>query len=159
MRRPARGTFRREEPMLRRSGRVRVAALLICASASAAGQTIGTLTVAEGGVVLVRGSTTYSAAPGVAVHNGDMLAVDPKGQAQIEFQDGAILNLSRGCRAYLLSAQAGGGEAGVALQSGWTKFYRAKAAKGPAYRYILPFARLSTAGATGVLRMGGDSSE
>lgn len=145
--------------MLGQSGRARLAALLICASAPASAQTIGTLTVAEGDVVLVRGAATYTATPGVAVHNGDMLAVDPKGQAQIEFQDGAILNLARGCRAYLLAAQGAGGEPGVALQSGWAKFTRAKAAKGPPYRYIMPLARLSTPGATGVLRMGDDSDD
>ena len=145
--------------MLGQPGRARVAALLICVSAPASAQTIGTLTVAEGGIVLVRGAATYSAAPGVALHNGDMLAVDPKGQAQIEFQDGAILNLARGCRAYLLAAQGAGGEPGVALQSGWAKFTRAKAAKGPPYRYIMPLARLSTPGATGVLRLSDDSND
>lgn len=139
--------------------RLRIAAFLICASAPAFGQTVGILTVAEGGVQLVRGSTTYTAARGVTLQYGDMLAPDPKGQAQIEFADGAILNLSRGTRALLLSAQSAGGDPGVALQPGWAKFTRAKAAKGKPYRYIMPLARLDTAGATGVLRIGQDSSE
>jgi hypothetical protein len=138
-----------------RPGRLHLAALLICASASASGQTIGILTVADGGVVLVRGTTTYTAAQGVPVHNGDMLAVDAKGQAQIEFDDGAILNMSRGARAFLLPAA---GEPGVALQSGWVKFTR-KAAKGKPYRYVTSLARLTTASATGVLRVGGDANE
>jgi len=47
----------------------------------------------------------------------------------------------------------------VALQPGWVKFTRAKAAKGKPYRYIMLLARLDTAGATGVLRIGEDSSE
>lgn len=147
--------------MLGRSARggLRLVALLICASASAFGQTVGVLTVAEGGVVLVRGATTYTAGQGVAVQNGDMLAIDPKGQAQIEFDDGAILNLGRGTRALLLSPQVAGGDPGVALQSGWTKFTRAKAAKGKPYRYVAPLARLTTTGATGVLRIGEGSSE
>src|SRR5882672_7347787 len=140
-----------------RSG-LRFAALLICANVPAFGQTVGILTVAEGGVVLVRGSTTYTAGQGVAVQNGDMLATDPKGQAQIEFDDGAILNLSRGSHALLLAPQAAG-DPGVALQSGWVKFSRAKAAKGKPYRYIAPLARLSTAGATGVLRIGQSATE
>jgi len=142
--------------MLGRSGRALLAALLVCAGASASGQTSGIVTVAEGGVVLVRGTTTYTAAPGVAVRNGDMLAADPKGQAQIEFDDGAILNLARGARAFLVGPQ---GEPGVALQSGWAKFTRAKAAKGKPYRYTAPLARLSTAGATGVMRVGADACE
>lgn len=139
--------------------RLRIAAFLVCANASAFGQTVGVLTVAEGSVQLVRGSTTYTAAQGVALQNGDMLAPDPKGQAQIELEDGAILNLSRGTRALLLSPQSAGGEPGVALLPGWAKFTRAKAAKGKPYRYIMPLARLGTAGATGVLRIGEDSSE
>jgi hypothetical protein len=138
---------------------LRFVALLICANAPAFGQTVGVLTVAEGGVVLVRGTTTYSAGPGVAVQNGDMVAIDPKGQAQIEFGDAAILNLSRGARALLLAAQGANGEPGVALQSGWAKFTRAKAAKGKSFRYVMPLARVGTAGATGVLRIGGDSNE
>jgi len=138
---------------------LRIAAFLICTSPAAFGQTVGILTVAEGGVQLVRGSTTYTAAQGVTLQNGDMLAPDPKGQAQIEFPDGAILNLSRGTRALLLSPQSAGGEPGVALQSGWAKFTRVKAAKGKPYRYIMPLARLDTAGATGVLRIGDASSE
>jgi len=137
--------------------RARFAALLICVNACAFGQTVGVLTVAEGGAVLVRGATTYTAAPGVALHTGDMLASDPKGQIQIEFEDGAILNLARGARALLLGPQ--GGDPGVALQSGWVKFARTKAAKGKPYRYVMPLARLSTAGATGTLRVGADSSE
>jgi FecR-like protein len=139
--------------------RLRIAAFLACASASAFGQTVGILTVAEGSAQLVRGSTTYAAGQGVALQNGDMLAPDPKGQAQIEFEDGAILNLSRGTRVLLLSPQHAGGEPGVALQPGWAKFTRAKAAKGKPFRYITPLARLDSAGATGVLRIGQDSTE
>lgn len=142
-----------------RPGRWGIAALLICASASAFGQPVGIVTVAEGGPLLVRGTTTYTVGQGVPVHNGDMLAADAKGQIQIEFDDGAILNLSRGARAFLLAGQGAGGEPGVALYSGWVKFTRAKAAKGKTYRYTLPLARLSTAGATGVLRAGADGSD
>jgi len=145
--------------MLGRPGRLEFAALLICVSASAFGQAVGMLTVAEGGVVLVRGSATYTAGQGVALQNGDMLAPGPKGQVQIEFEDGAILNLTRGSRAWLLGPQSPGGEIGVALQPGWAKFTWTKAAKGRPYRYIMPLASLSAARATGVLRIGEGSSE
>jgi len=144
--------------MLGRPGRCGVAALLICASVSTFAQTVGVLTVADGGVVLVRGTATYVAAQGVPVHNGDMLAVGAKGQAQIEFDDGAILNLTQGARAYLLPAHVAGGEPGVALQSGWVKFTR-KAAKGRPYRYVTALSRLGTSGATGVLRVSGEANE
>jgi hypothetical protein len=138
---------------------LQVAALLICASPSSFGQTIGTLTLTEGKIALVRGATVYSATRGVRLQSGDMLAIDLEGQAQIEFQDGAILNLSRGSRAMLLESQGSNGETGIAVQSGWAKFTQAKLAKGKAYRYIMPLARLGTAGATGVLRVGENFSE
>jgi hypothetical protein len=138
---------------------LRIAAFLIWASGPALGQTVGTLTIAEGGVQLVRGAMSYAAPRGAALQNGDMLATDPKGQAQIEFEDGAILNLSSGTRVLLLSAQSAGGEPGVALLPGWVKFTRKAAKGGKPYRYIMPLARLGTAGATGVLRIREDSSE
>jgi len=147
--------------MLGRSGAIRlwINVFLICISAAAFGQPVGIVTVAEGGVELVRGTATYSAVPGVAVQNGDMLAVDAKGQVQIEFDDGAILNLARGSHALLLAAQGPNGEPGVTLQSGWVKFTRVKASKGKLFRYVTPLARLSTVGATGVLRIGPEASE
>jgi hypothetical protein len=145
--------------MLGRSGRGLLAALLVCASAYASAQSAGMLTVAEGVVLVIRGTTTYTATPGVAVRNGDMIASDPKGQAQIEFNDGAILNLAPGARAFLLAAPNANGEPGVALQPGWVKFTRTKAAKGKPYHYTAPLARLSTAGATGVIHAGPDATE
>jgi hypothetical protein len=147
--------------MLGQSGHARllIAALLLSAGVPAIGQTVGILTVAEGRIELVRGAATYSAAQGVQLQNGDMLATEPKGQAQIEFDDGTILNLSRGSRAFLLGPQSPSGEAGVALVGGWAKFARTKGAKGKSYRYVMPLARLSAAGATGVLRIAEDASE
>src|SRR5215472_11332785 len=102
--------------MLGQSGRALVAALLVCAGASASAQTSGIVAAAEGGVVLVRGTTTYTATPGVAVRAGDMLAADPKGQVQIEFDDGAILNLAR--RARFPDRRAGRARGGARLGVG-----------------------------------------
>src|SRR6266446_5727384 len=84
-----------------------VVATLLGACASALAQTAGTLTLAEGSVELIRGATLYSATQGVRLGEGDILSIDPKGQAQIEFQDGAILNLSQGARAMLTSIASG----------------------------------------------------
>jgi hypothetical protein len=136
---------------------VRVPVLFFCTCIPALGQGVGTLTAAEGRVELVRGTTTYAVAPGVKLQNGDMLATDPKGQAQIEFDDGTLLNLSRGSRAFLLGAQSG--EESVALQSGWAKFARVKTAKASPYRYLTPLARIGSAAAIGVLRVGEESCE
>src|SRR6266850_475894 len=82
------------------------AAILFGACASAFAQTAGTLTLVEGNVELIRGATLYAATQGVRLGDGDILSIDPKGQAQIEFQDGAILNLSQGARAMRRAASS-----------------------------------------------------
>src|SRR5882762_11693957 len=96
------------------------AAILLGACASAFAQTAGTLTLVEGNVELIRGATLYTAVQGVRLGDGDMLSVDPKGQAQIEFQDGAMLNPSQGARARLTnSASAARSQSEIAVLSGW----------------------------------------
>jgi hypothetical protein len=103
-------------------GLFQAAAILSCAGASA--QT-ATLTLVEGRLALIRGTTLYAAAQGVRLGNGDILAIDPKGQAQLEFADGAILNLAQGARAMLAGAAPGGrGQPEIAVLSGWVSSRR-----------------------------------
>ena len=138
-----------------------VATLLgACASASAFAQTAGTLTLAEGSVELIRGATLYTATQGVRLGDGDILSIDPKGQAQIEFLDGAILNLSQGARAMLTNIASGGrGQSEVAVLSGWAKFTQKKSSKGTQYRYLTPRAEISAGEATAVLNAGDGSTD
>jgi hypothetical protein len=131
---------------------LQVAAILFCASASA--QTAGTLTLVEGRLALVRGATLYAATPGVRLESGDILAIDPKGQAQVEFQDGAILNLSQGARAMLTGVAPGRSE--IAVLSGWAKFTQKKSGKGAPYRYLTPLTEIASGEATAVLNAGDD---
>lgn len=136
-------------------GCFQVAAILFCASASA--QTAGTLTLVEGRLALVRGATLYTATQGVRLESGDILAIDPKGQAQIEFQDGAILNLSQGARAMLTDvAPAARGRSEIAMLSGWAKFTQKKSGKGGPYRVLTPLVEIASGEATAVLNAGDD---
>src|SRR5437660_9889833 len=122
-----------------------LAAALLGACASAFAQTAGTLTLVEGSVELIRGATLYTATQGVRLGDGDMLSVDPKGQAQIEFQDGAIVNLSQGARAMLTSFVSGArAQSEIALLSGWPTFTQKKSSKGRRYRYPTPRVSIST---------------
>src|SRR5438093_13199409 len=73
-------------------------ATLLGACASAFAQTAGTLTLAGGSVELIRGATLYVATQGVRLGAAAILSIDPKGQAQLELQDDAILNLRQGAR-------------------------------------------------------------
>ena len=132
-----------------------IAAVLFCAGASA--QTLGTLTLVEGHLALIRGATLYTATQGVRLGNGDILVIDPKGQAQVEFQDGAILNLSQGARAMLTGIASGArGQSEIAVLSGWAKLAQKKTAKSASYRVLTPLAEIASAEATMVLNAGDD---
>jgi len=88
------------------------------------------------------------------------LSIDPKGQAQIEFQDGAILNLSQGARAMLTSIASGArGQSEIALLSGWAKFTQKKSSKGTQYRYLTPRVEIDAGEATAVLNAGDGSTD
>lgn len=132
--------------------------ILLCWGAvPALAQTVGTLTLIEGRVELIRGSTQYAAVQGVGVMDGDIFAVDPKGQAQVEFQDGAIVNLSQGARAMLMSItpRRGRSETVITLLSGWAKLTQARS-KGEPYRCVTPTAETFSENATTVLTAGED---
>jgi hypothetical protein len=140
--------------------RFQLAAALLGACASAFAQTAGTLTLVEGSVELIRGATLYTATQGVRVGDGDILSIDLKGQAQIEFQDGAIVNLSQGARAMLTSVVSGArGQSEIALLSGWAKFSQKKSGKGTQYRYLTPRAEINAGEATAVLNAGDGSTD
>src|SRR5882724_6303772 len=137
-------------------------AILLGACASAFAQSAGTLTLVEGNVELIRGATLYAATQGVRLGDGDILSIDPKGQAQIEFQDGAILNLSQGARAMLISItpeRSARGPSEIAVLSGWAKFTQKKSGKGAQYRYLTPRAEITAGEATAVLNAGDGSTD
>src|SRR6266852_3033208 len=136
------------------------ASILLGASASTFAQTAGTLTLVEGSVELIRGTTLYAAAQGVRLGDGDILSIDPKGQAQIEFPDGAMLNLSQGARAMLTSIASGArDQSEIALLSGWAKFTQKKSSKGTQYRYLTPRVEIDAGEATAVLTAGDGSTD
>jgi len=140
--------------------RFQLVAALLGACASAFAQTAGTLTLAEGNVELIRGATLYTATQGVRLGDGDILSIDPKGQAQIEFQDGATLNLSQGARAMLTNIAPGArGQAEIAVLSGWAKFTQKKSGKGTQYRYLTPRLEIDAGEATAVLNAGDGSTD
>src|SRR5947209_9696012 len=134
-------------------------ATLLVACSSAFAQTSGTLTLAEGSVELIRGATLYTATQGVRLGDGDILSIDPKGQAQIEFQDGAILNLSQGARAMLTNTVSGARGQEIVLLSGWAKFTQKKSGKGTQYRYLTPRVEINAGEATAVLNAGDGSTD
>jgi len=87
-----------------------------------------------------------------------MLAVGPKGQAQMEFQDGAIVNVSYGARAMLTGVAARRGARGqpeITVLSGWVKLAHAKS-KGALYLYATPLAEILSGDAVVVFTASND---
>lgn len=136
----------------------RIAVLLVCTGTYAWGQTLGTLTLADGKVTLIRGTTVYAVAEGTKLRDGDILQTDAKAQAQIEFQGGPTFNFAGVTHALLLNVSKARGEAEVAVLAGWVKYAQKKPAVG-AVRFYTPVAQLVAEDATAVLRVGAGAVE
>jgi hypothetical protein len=120
-----------------------------------------TLSYAEGAITLLRGPATYTAATGARLDAGDMIQTGPKGQAQLEFADGLILNLGADSKLYLLAAGGPGKPMQFALAEGWLKAAMPAKRKGDArpLEYLLPAVTVETADATLVLHATADTAE
>ncbi len=129
-----------------------ICAFLLCAVSPVLAQTAATLTFIDGKVTLLRGTSTFTAAAGSKISAGDMLETAAKGQAQLEFADGLVLNLGPEARLYLLP-QTAGAVADYALATGWMKaaIPAGRKGDGSALRYILPGLTVETTDATLVL--------
>jgi hypothetical protein len=118
----------------------------------AAGQGIGSVTLMEGSLRVVRGTTVFQAAEGMRLRQGDILESSEKGFAQLEFVGGAIVALGPASRLYIFrhgqGGKAGGetNEVDLVLLSGWLKG-ESKAGAG-SYRYESPVLAAATGNGT-----------
>jgi hypothetical protein len=93
----------------------------------ATAQEIGTLTLVEGPLRLIRGATVLRGAEGVRLHPGDIIESSDPGFVQLEFDGGTIVALGGSTRVLLFSHAAGrnpgklGNAAELVLLSGWLK--------------------------------------
>lgn len=106
--------------------------------------TSGTVTLAEGALRVIRGTTVLQGAEGMRLRQGDIIESSDPGFAQLEFPGGTIVALGSSSRLFLFSQRpdraldkAGGPTtAALVLLSGWLK-----GEAGPnagAYRYATP---------------------
>ena len=79
----------------------------------------------EGSVTLIRATTVFNVDAPIALEQGDLLATDAQGSAQIEDGDGTIVALGADTRIAIDAAPQG---AALALLSGWVKIARTHAA-------------------------------
>jgi len=94
---------------------MRLLLLLFSLSFPVAAQEIGTLTLVEGSLQVIRGTAVLRGAEGMRVRQGDILQSSDPAFVQIEFRGGTITALGASSRLFLKS------DAELVLLSGWLK--------------------------------------
>jgi hypothetical protein len=131
---------------------------LLLLSIPAAAQGIGSVTLLEGSLRLIRGTGVLRGAEGMLLRQGDILESSDRGIVQLEFAGGTVVALGPSSRLYILrhsTGRAGGGAgsqsvgAQLILLSGWLKG-ESKSAAG-SYRYQTPLLAATTANGTVVI--------
>jgi hypothetical protein len=103
---------------------------------------VGSITLIEGSLRIIRGTEVLQAAEGISLQQGDMLESSVGGFAQLEFVGGAIVGLGPLSRLYILRHGSGGtaaketSGAELVLLSGWLKGQ--SNAEAGSYRYESP---------------------
>jgi hypothetical protein len=125
----------------------------------AAAQDVGTVTLIEGPLRIIRGAEVFQTVEGVQLRQGDMIETADGGFAQLEFVGGGIVALGPASRAYILRHGAGkksGGDAAgteLVLLSGWLKGQ--SNADAGAFRYESPLVAATTGSGNLVFHSGG----
>ena len=117
-----------------------------------------TLVLADSKVLMIRGAAMYTVTPGVRIHEGDILATDAKGQAQLQFVNGGLVNAG-GDTQLLVARAPRGGDAEIGVLSGWIKFDHKKAAAPVRFGYLARGLRVAADEAAAVLHVGESSIE
>ncbi|HSW17422.1 MAG TPA: FecR family protein [Ramlibacter sp.] len=126
-----------------------LAPLLACA------QTTSIVGIVEGGATLIRQTTRYTLAEGVALHEQDIIETAPGAFAQIELPGGVLVGLGESTR-LMLRPRVGKGLTAppLYLLQGWLK----TASKG-AFNYASPSFEIATQAATTVVYLKGAQYE
>ena len=134
-------------------------ALLLLLPASLLAQRIGTLSVVEGDLRIIRNTAVLRGAQGARVEWGDMLETGGHGMVQVECETGVIVALGSSSQLFFFSHSGSSGATGgeLVLLSGWLKAETASKV-GP-YLYDTPLLGGKTKDGTLVLHAGAESSE
>jgi len=141
------------------SARLASLALLLLLPASLLAQRIGTLTVVEGDLRIIRNTTVLRGSQGTRIEWGDILEASGRGFAQVECETGAIVALGPSSQLFFFSHSGASGATGgeLVLLSGWLKA-ETTSKVGP-YLYDSPLLAGKTKEGTLVLHAGAESSE
>jgi hypothetical protein len=128
----------------------------------AAVQGVGSLTLLEGPLRVIRGTAVLKGVEGMRLRQGDILESADTGFAQLEFSGGSVVALGPTSRLYLRrhagDKQATGKEAAeLLLLSGWLKGESSSSTG--VYRYETPTMAATTGAGTILIHSFGDGSE
>jgi hypothetical protein len=124
----------------------------------AAVQRVGTVTLLEGPLRVIRGASVVQGAEGMGLRQGDILESADKGFVQVEFNGGSIVALGPSTRVYILRHDGRGASSGgsvavnatpgaeLILLSGWLK--GESSATAGTYRYATPILAATTGNGT-----------
>lgn len=121
-----------------------------------AGQGIGAVTLLEGSLRVIRGTSVFQGAEGMNVRQGDIIESSEGGFVQLEFANGAIVALGPASRLYVFQYATGEASSGqtVALDlvmlNGWLKGESTAGKR--LYRYRSPMLVITTTGGAVVVR-------
>jgi len=134
-------------------------ALLLLLPASLLAQRIGTLTVVEGDLRIIRNTAVLRESQGARIEWGDILETGGRGFAQVECETGAIVALGSSSQLFFFSHSGSAGATGgeIVLLSGWLKS-ETTSKVGP-YLYDTPLLAGKTKEGTLVLHAAAESSE
>jgi hypothetical protein len=142
--------------------RLVLALLLIALPHPPRGQGVGRVTLLEGSLQVIRGTTVFQGVEGMNVKQGDIIESSEVAFVQLEFVGGAVVALGPSSRLYILPQAAGGSsERTVAMDmvvlNGWLK-HEAAGDKG-SYRYRTPELAVTTNAGTVVFRSGPNAAD
>jgi hypothetical protein len=132
--------------------------LLLFSSASLVSQAIGTVTMTESELRIIRGATVFAGMQGARVNRGDMLETGTHGMTQIEFGP-TVIALGPSSRLLLFthSASGAGSQAEFVLLNGWLKGELDP--KSGSYQFSTPLLAGVIKQGSLVVHAGADSSE
>ena len=137
-----------------------VASLLI--PVAAAHEFVATVTLVEGTNALISDSQGYLPAVGVRLRHCDIVQTGPKALAQLETDDGGMIELGRETR-FLADLPYRRGEEPVigphVLLAGWVKLTVPKRTEGPPHRINTPFFDLVVNAGIAVLQVTADGAQ
>jgi hypothetical protein len=82
---------------------------IVVAAGPAFADDAGLITLVEGQARLLRGTSVFVAAEGVKLEQGDIVETMPKSQAQLELNDGTLLNMDASSKLHLAAFRASQG--------------------------------------------------